>query len=170
MNRPALAVVAALAALTVATGCTSYQSTYHRSHVTAGELVWSYDNAFQVTQDGKIVAAQRDWDGLSGVVACVPRARDTAESAASRDRTGKIVSWTGVAILTVGAVAGTALVFRDTSNTDSVLAGLGAIGGGLVIGLPTFIGGFYTRARADTTAIDAVNIYNDERGSCRRTP
>src|ERR1043165_2675602 len=118
MKRITLMFIAALASLAVGSaGCTSYQSTYHRGHATAGELVWAYDNAFQVTQDGKIVAAQRDWDGLSGVVACVPRARDTAESAASRDRTGKIVSWTGVAIMIAGAVGGTALGFRDTSNT-----------------------------------------------------
>jgi hypothetical protein len=149
-------------------GCASYQSSYRRSRVDASELVWAYDNKLQVTRSGKVVAEQRDWDGLPEAVICVPRARAWAESAASRDGTGKLLTWTGFSIMMGSLVAGSVLVFRDVSNTDDMLLGVGVMGGGLLVGLPIGGGGLVMRARADTTAIDAVNVYNDERGACPR--
>jgi hypothetical protein len=150
------------------TGCASYQSSFHPTHVDARELIWAYDNAFQVTQDGKLIAEQRDWDGLPGAVACVPRAREAADSAVSRDRRGKILTWSGVAVMLAGLATGAALVFHDTSNTDDVLLGGGVMIGGLLGGVVPVLTGMVSRARADTNAIDAVNIYNDERATCRR--
>jgi hypothetical protein len=155
-------------ALLALAGCASYQSSYHRSHGTPSELVWAYHDHFQVTRDGKIVAEQRDWDGLSGVVACVPRAREWAESAASGDRAGSALAWTGVAAMIGGLVAGSVLIFRDTSNTDQILLGGGVLLGGTIVGGSLAVTGLVKRARADATAIDAVNLYNDERAGCPR--
>src|SRR5262249_7592782 len=104
---PAMRRAIALLALA---GCGSYQSSYHRSRSTPSELVWAYHDRFQVTRDGQIVAEQRDWDALSGVVACVPRARSWAESAASGDRTGSVLSWSGIAVMLGGLVAGSVLI------------------------------------------------------------
>ena len=149
-------------------GCTTWQSTYHRQRVEASELVWQYDAKLEVTRDGKLVAQQRDWDGLAEAVVCVPRAKEYAESAASRDRTGSLMTWGGLAVLAGGVIAGSVLILSDTSNTDQMLAGAGVMLGGVVIGGPTALGGIVTRYRADASAIDAVNVYNDERrGSCR---
>ena len=157
----------AIVALALA-GCASYQSSYRRSRVDASELVWAYDNKLQVTRGGHVVAEQRDWGGLPEAVICVPRARAWAESAASRDRTGKLLTWTGFSLMIGSLVAGSVLVFRDLDNTDDMLLGVGVMGGGLLVGLPIGGGGLVMRARADTTAIDAVNVYNDERASCGR--
>lgn len=158
----------ALFALAIAAlgGCGGYRSSYRRAHPGARELVWTYHNKLQVTRDGQIVAEQRDWDALSGAVACVPRARAWAATAASRDRTGSVLSWTGIATMVGGVVAGSALLFSDTSNTDQVLLGGGVMIGGLIAGTPLLLGGMTTRVRADASAIDAVNLYNDERASC----
>jgi hypothetical protein len=155
-------------ALLALAGCASYQSSYHRSHSTPSELVWAYHDRFQVTRDGKIVAEQRDWDELSGVVACVPRARSWAESAASGDRTGSVLSWTGIAIMVGSLAAGTVLIFQDTNNTDQLLLGGGVLLGGVITGGSLAVTGLVKRARADAEAIDAVNLYNDERTSCAR--
>jgi len=155
-------------ALVALAGCASYQSTYRRSHSAPSELVWAYHDRFQVTRDGQIVAEQRDWDALSGVVACVPRARSWAESAASGDRTGSVLSWSGIAVMLGGLVAGSVLIFRDTSNTDQVLLGGGVLLGGTIVGGSLAVTGLVKRARADATAIDAVNLYNDERAGCPR--
>ena len=149
-------------------GCASYQSSFHPTHVDAGELIWAYDRAFQVTQDGKVVAEQRDWDGLTGAVACVPRAHEMASSAASRDHRGKVLTWSGIGVMVAGLVVGGAVMFHDTSNVDGVLLGGGVMIGGLLVGLIPTATGLVMRARADTNAIDAVNIYNDERATCRR--
>jgi hypothetical protein len=153
-------------ALVALAGCASYQSSYHRSHSAPSELVWRYHDHFQVTREGKIVAEQRDWDSLSGVVACVPRAREWADSAASGDRTGSVLSWTGLAVLAGGVVAGSVLLFSDLNNTDQSLLGAGIMLGGAVTGGTLAVTGLITRARADAHAIDAVNLYNDERASC----
>jgi len=153
-------------ALLALAGCASYQSTYRRGHSAPSELVWAYHDRFQVTRDGKIVAEQRDWDDLSGIVACVPRARDWAESAASGDRTGSILGYTGIAAMLGGIAAGTALIFQDTSNTDQLLLGTGVMLGSVIVGGTLAVTGVIKRARADATAIDAVNLYNDERASC----
>ena len=154
-------------AVSALAACASYQSSFHRTRGDAGELVWAYDKAFQVTQDGKIVAEQRDWTGLSEAVACVPRARDLASSAASRDRRGKVLTWSGVAVMVAGLVVGGAVMFQDTGNVDQVLLGGGVMITGLLVGVVPVTTGLVTRARADTNAIDAVNIYNDERTTCR---
>ena len=157
-----IAVVAALGA------CGGYQSSYTRATADARELIWAYDNRVQVTQGGHVVAQQRDWGDLPDVVGCVPRARAWASSASSRDGTGRIVMYTGLLVMLAGVAAGSYLALEDTDNTDQMLAGLGVMGGGLVFGLATVPTGAYLRASADTRAIDAVNVYNDERGGCAR--
>jgi len=153
-------------ALLALAGCASYQSSYHRSRSAPSELVWAYHDRFQVTREGKIVAEQRNWDELSGLVACVPRAREWADSAASGDRTGAVLSYTGLAVMLGALAAGTVLIFQDTSNTDQLLLGGGVLLGGVITGGSLAVTGVIKRARADASAIDAVNLYNDERATC----
>lgn len=157
-------IALAIAALA---GCATYRSSFQRTRNDGSELVWAYHNGFQVTRAGKVLAEQGNWDGLAGAVACVPGARAQADSAASRAHTGKIVSWSGIGVMVAGLVAGTAIAFQDTSDIGQILLGLGVMGGGVLVGVPMAAGGAFMRARADTTAIDAVNLYNDERGACR---
>lgn len=168
MSRARTARCPALLAVLALAGCGSYQSTYQRGHASPSELVWRYHDRFQVTRDGKIVAEQRDWDTLVGVVSCVPRARTWADDAASGDRTGAVLTWTGLAAMLGSLVAGGVVLFSDTDNTDQVLLGAGIMIGGTIAGGTLLATGVVKRARADATAIDAVNVYNDERASCGR--
>jgi hypothetical protein len=165
-HRVAAAIAIAAAAALIGPGCGGYQSSYRRTSSTPSELVWAYRDKFLVTQDGKIVAEERDWDGLTGVVACVPRARDWADTAASRDRSGAVLGWTGVGIMLAGIAAGATLLLQDTSNTDQILLGGGVMIGGVAVGTPFALTGVVRRAQAQATAIDAVNVYNDERAVC----
>src|SRR5262245_2752979 len=96
--RSVVMILAIVSAVAVG-ACASYRSSFQRTRVDSGELVWAYDTAFQVTQDGKVVAEQRDWGRLTDTVACVPRAREMADSAASRDRRGKVLTWSGIALM-----------------------------------------------------------------------
>lgn len=162
-------LLAAALAATVA-GCSSYQSSYRRSRGAPSELIWAYHDRFQITQDGKIVAEQHDWDALSGVVACVPQARAWAETAASRDRIGTALLWSGIGAIATGLAIGITLVLAHPhDNGPLVVGGIAALGG-IVGGMPLALTGSVMRDRADATAIDAVNLYNDERAGCAAHP
>jgi hypothetical protein len=160
---------AALALVAIVTGCASYRSTYRRGAAASGELVWAYDDGFQVTRDGRVIAERGSWDGLSGAVRCVPQAREWVDSADSRDGWGKLLLWGGMVVMLAGVGVGTALVVDDFDDTDQVVTGLALMGGGLVFGGVTIPTGAVLRAKAEAQAIDAVNLYNDERwaGRCR---
>jgi len=136
----------------------------------AGELVWVYDDRLQVTLDGKVVAEQTDWDSLAFAVACVPRARAWAEEAAHRDRAGRTQTWIGAGALVTGLVVGGLLISSDPNNADRVLGGLGAVLAGALGGAILLGHGSVLRGRADAGAIDAVNLYNDERAGCTPRP
>lgn len=164
--RTPIAITTAAALLSSTCGCVSHHASYQRSRPAGGELVWTYHERFQIAQDGKIVAAQHDWDALSGTVACVPRARDWADTAASRDHTGRTLIWSGVGTMIAGVVGGGALILSDTGNSSRVLLGGSIALGSLAAGLAISLGGISLRSRADATAIDAINLYNDERASC----
>ena len=161
--RPITAIAALFAS---ATGCTSHASSYRRARPAAGELVWAYRERFQVTRDREIIAEQHDWAALPGAVTCVPRARDWAAWAAERDRTGKILTWSGLATIVGGVIAGGAVIFSGHDHDRRDLVGAGIALGGLVTGLTIAIAGGVTRSHADAAAIDAVNLYNDERARC----
>jgi hypothetical protein len=148
-------------------GCSTYHSAYRRTRASRSELVWAYHGRFQVTRDGKVVAEQGDWDGLPSALACVPVAGIQAERAASRDYAGRTYFWTGNAIMIAGVVAATALIATDPHDIDHVGIGLGSAALGFLVGLPLGLWGMDARARADMTAIDAVNLFNDERLTCR---
>jgi hypothetical protein len=160
---------AVIALIALVTGCASYRSSYRRGATSSGELVWGYDNGFQVTQDGKVIAEPGNWGGMSGAVRCVPQAQEWADSADSRDGWGKFLLWSGVVVMLAGVGVGTALVVDDFDDTDQVITGLGIMGGGLLFGLVTVPTGAVMRAKAEAQAIDAVNLYNDElwAGRCR---
>lgn len=96
----------------------------------------------------------------------MPRARAWADEAAARDRTGRTLGWAGAGALLTGLIVGTALITSDVNSERRVLAGFGIGIGGLIGGTSLLIGGAVARGRADAGAIDAVNLYNDERGSC----
>ena len=161
--RPITALAAVLAATT---GCPSHVSSYHPARSAAGELVWAYRERFQVTRDSEILAEQHDWDALPGAVTCVPRARDWAAWAAERDRTGKILTWSGLGTIVGSVIAGGVVIFSGHDHDRSDLVGAGIALGGLVTGLTIAIAGGVTRSHADAAAIDAVNLYNDERARC----
>lgn len=164
--------VAAAAAWWVAsaTACGGHQSQYVRAQPAPGELVWAFHDGFQVTQDGKLIAEQSSWDALPAAVACVPRARAWADEAVARDRTGRTLVWIGAGALLTGVIAGTALIVSDPHSNPRVFAGLGLAFGGLFGGEGVWVGGSLKRGRADAGAIDAVNLYNDERASCAPHP
>jgi hypothetical protein len=151
-------------------GCTTYQSTYRRTRLDGRELVWAYHDRFQVTRDGKVVAEQGDWEALPSALACVPAARIHAERAAANDSTGRTSYWTGTAIVIAGYVAGAVAIALDPHDDQHVGIGLASAGVGGLVGLPLVFWGIDTRARADMTAIDAVNVFNDERASCSAGP
>jgi hypothetical protein len=159
-----LVLLAALA------GCSTYHSAYRRTRADRSELVWAYHGRFQVTREGKVVAEQGDWNGLPSALACVPVARIQAERAASRDDAGRTYFWTGNAIMIAGVVAATALIASDPHDIDHVGLGLASATLGFLVGLPLGLWGMDTRARADMTAIDAVNIFNDDRATCSAGP
>ncbi|HSS02607.1 MAG TPA: hypothetical protein VLM79_36350 [Kofleriaceae bacterium] len=158
------------AVLVALAGCTTYQSTYRRTRLDGRELVWAYRDRFQVTRDGKVLAEQGDWDGLPSALACVPAARIHAERAADRDSAGRSYFWTGTAILIAGYAAAAAFIATDPHDVDHALLGLASAGVGGLVGLPLVLWGSDTRARANMTAIDAVNVFNDERASCSAGP
>ena len=162
-----LAVLVGLAELA---GCSTYPSAYRRTRLDGRELVWAYHDRFQVTRDGKVVAEQADWEGLPSALACVPAARIHAERAASNDSAGRTYFWTGNAIMIAGVVAATAVIADDSHDSTHLGIGLFSAGVGFLVGLPLGIWGMDTRARADMTAIDAVNVFNDERASCTTGP
>jgi len=155
------AVIAAVA------GCGSYQSTYRRTRADRSELVWAYHDGFQVTREGKVLAEQGDWDDLAGAVACVPVARLQAERAASRSHAGRTYEWTGISLIIAGVVVGSAILFKGPRNEEQAVTALAAAGGGLIIGTSLAVTGTTMRLRADMTAIDAVNLFNDDRATCR---
>lgn len=161
--------VALLVAGALAAGCGTTRSTYGRQNVMPGELVWGYDDGFQVSAGGKLVASAGSWGGLSRHVSCSTEARGWAERAASRDRTGKVLLWTGLIVLVGGAVAGSTIALTNTDDTGKMLTGLGVVGGSLVVGGVMAPTGAVMRAQAETQAIDAVNLHNDElwAGRCR---
>jgi hypothetical protein len=159
-----LAVLAALA------GCATPHSTYRRARVDDRELVWAYRDHFQLTRDGKVVAEQGDWEGLPTALACVPVARIHAERAAANDSAGRTYFWTGNAVMIAGAVTAIAVIAAAPHDTDHVWIGLAAASVAGLVGLPLGLWGMDTRARADMTAIDAVNIFNDDRATCSAGP
>ena len=160
----------AVLALAGCAGCAGYHSTYRRTRVDSRELVWAYHDRFQVTRDGKVLAEQGDWDGLPSALACVPVARIEGERAAERDGAGRTYFWTGNAVMIASVVAATAIIAANPHDADHVAIGFGGVGAGIVVGLPLVQWGIDARARADMTAIDAVNIFNDERATCRQAP
>jgi len=149
--------------------CASHRSTYARTSTVPRELIWAYDNRFQVTQDGHAVAGSGDWGGLSRAATCSAEARAWADSAASRDTTGKALTWTGVAMMVGATIAGSVIMFSDTDDVDQILLGGGLMLGGVVVGAGVAGPGLYLRASAETRAIDSVNRHNDElwSGRCR---
>ena len=160
----------AAALLASAAGCTSHVSSYRHTRPAAGELIWAYRDRFQVTRGGEIIAEQHDWGALPGAVTCVPRARDWAAWAAERDHTGKILIWSGLATIVASLVAGSIVIVSGHGHDRSDLIGAGIALGGLVTGSTIAIAGGVTRSHADAAAIDAVNLYNDERASCAAPP
>jgi hypothetical protein len=153
----------AIAAAAVAAGaCGGVQSSYQRTRTMPGELVWRYDNKIQVTADGRVIGEAGDWGTLAPALGCVPEAQRWASSASRRDGRGKVLVWTGVAVMLAAVAGGTYLALEDLDDTEQALTGLGVMGGGLVFGLATVPTGAIMRVRADSQAIDAVNRYNDE--------
>ena len=147
------------AALSMAIGCASYQSAYVRQSAAPGELVWRYDDRLQVTRNGQVVAEADRWDGLAAAVACVPRARDWANAATSRHRTGTALVWTGL----ISIFAGAAVYEEEVARTDGHLTAPVAFGSLLTMlagSIVTLTGGYW-RATATVRGIDAVNLYND---------
>jgi hypothetical protein len=163
-------LVATIALAGALGGCTTYHSTYRRTRLDGRELVWAYHGRFQVTRDGKVVAEQRDWEGLPDALACVPVARLHAERAAARDSAGRAYFWTGNALMIAGVVAATAIIAADRHDDTHIGIGLFSATLGFAVGLPLGVWGMDTRDRADMTAIDAVNIFNDDRGTCTAGP
>jgi len=155
-----LALMAALA------GCATVGSSFRRTHADRNELVWAYHGGLLVTRGGQVVAAQDTWDGLPVAVSCVPRARDQAETAQSRKRRGKVLVWSGIGLMVAAAVAGSVLIYKDRHNLDDIGLGLLTLTGGLSGGLTMTLTGSFMRSRADVTAIDAVNMFNDDRATC----
>jgi len=161
------ALTAVLAALA---GCATYQSTYRRTRLDGREVVWAYHDRFQVTRDGKVLAEQGDWEGLPSALACVPAARLHAERAVANDSAGRTYFWTGNAILIAGYVAAAVIIAANPHDDQHIGIGLASAGVGSLVGLPLVLWGIDTRTRADMTAIDAVNVFNDERASCPAGP
>jgi len=164
----AMAIV--LVVLVAVAGCASHQSTYRRTRLDGRELVWAYHDRFQVTRDGKVLAEEGDWEGLPSALACVPAAHLHAERAAANDAAGRTYFWTGNAIMIAGVIAATASIASNPHDDTHIGVGLFSAGVGFLVGGPLSLWGFDTRARADMTAIDAVNVFNDERASCSAGP
>jgi hypothetical protein len=154
------------AALSTAIGCASSQSAYVRQSAAPGELVWRYDDRLQVTRNGQVVAEADRWDGLAAAVACVPRARDRANAATSRHRTGTALLWTGL----ISMFAGVGVFEEEVARTDGRLTAPVVLGSlvGAVAGVIVTLTGGYLRGTATVRGIDAVNLYNDSiaSGAC----
>ena len=147
------------AVLSMAIGCASSQSVYLRQSAAPGELVWRYDDRLQVTRNGQVVAEADRWDGLAAAVACVPRARDWANTATSRHRRGTSLLWSGLIVM----FASLAVYVEEGVRTD------GHLSAPIVLGMPVIVivssiaalTGWHSREIATVRGIDAVNLYND---------
>jgi hypothetical protein len=93
----------------------------------------------------------------------VPAARADAERSRELTSSGEVWGTVGMTTLLAGLVAGTGLVIAGLSNDNKgmIYGGLGAFGGGLVLG-GTFAGiGASQSSEGLALRLDAVNRYND---------
>jgi len=155
-----IAAVATAASLALACGGT--QSQYVPKHAPAGEITWGWDDGLTANKDGKEVSRGQGWDGLPEAVECVPRAQELAADADSSASTGSGMLWGGVGAMVGGMAVGIGLAAADTDNVGT---GIGVMIAGLVGGAVLMIIGGNKIGGAQTKAVDAVNIYNDEYGA-----
>lgn len=156
----ALALVSALAAA----GCAS--TSYQPQLVARGELTLRYHQGYEMYAAGREVAHGPGWRGLAEHVRCVPRARELAEEARAKGRSGAAASIVG-ATLGVVALGGLYGVFVDENQGRWAFlgGGLGVAVGGLVAAIASRA----LRNGANGRAVDAMNFYNDSVGSLGAT-
>lgn len=172
MSRPLRAAIVVL--LCTSLGCAS--STYTRATAADDQLVWAADDGeLTVMQGDAAVARAPSWDGLSDVVGCVPAAQARADGAEVDGALGVALRWTGATMLIAAPVvlvtAGVTGALLQDITPFGGLVSVGGLGGSVVLlagaGVAWLTGGAFV-ARALPQAVDAVNIYLDERETCRR--
>lgn len=150
-------------------------SSYKKQNSDNREIVWKYDNALQATKGGTSVAELDSWSNLPEAVACVPEAKELAESAAVDSIMGSILTIGGTVVLVGGVVAGMGVILVPilALNADIMLpliAGGTITMGSLLAGMVVMLTGTHFAQTATVSGIDAVNIYNDnyaDKASCR---
>ena len=165
----------ALCALVVVfqTGCVA-QYTYRRETADADEIVWGWDGHLVATKNGHRVAEATTWSGLSDAVFCVDRAKELAAQAEQNGGRGSVVAVLGlIAEYTsplTGIGTGVGLFVLTRPTLDAGPAAALAVASGVLVGSALFFGGagvavagVALQAKALPEALDAVNMYNDER-------
>jgi hypothetical protein len=152
-------------------GCASVKSSVVPAKTTPGELVWQFRDEPVLTKDGREIELAE----LEHEVLCVPEAVRDAREGSDRTSSGTAWSVVGLTTLLVGLAAGTTMIIVGASNDEDGLlyGGIGALGGGLVLGL-TFTGvGGGQISKGHAQRLDAVNRYNDQLwfgSACRPAP
>lgn len=152
-------------------GCASVKSTVVPAKTTPGELVWQFRDEPVLQKDGREIELSE----LENEVVCAPEAVRDAREGSDLTSSGTAWSVVGLTTLLVGLVGGATMIILGASNDEDGLlyGGLGAVGGGLVLGL-TFTGvGGGQISKGQARRLDAVNRYNDQLWfgtACRSTP
>lgn len=141
-------------------GCVTVNPTHVPTTALPGELIWKYRDELKLQKDGREI----DLSELAREVSCVPKSVQDAERGSDLSSSGNTWTVLGVTTLLAGMVSGTTLIIMGAAGDDDGLlyGGLGALGGGLVLGL-TFTGvGSGKLSEGQARRLDAVNRYNDE--------
>jgi hypothetical protein len=150
----------ACAVLVSSSGCGGSQSNYLPSNTITGELTWRYDSGLQLQKGERQIG---DLSDLAHEVASVPAASHDAARGAALTSSGRVWGVTALAAMLAGIGAATAMVLASHQGRDHDLlyGSLGALGGGLVLGI-TF-GGIGSAQSSEGLALqlDAFNRYND---------
>jgi hypothetical protein len=131
-----------------------------------GELVWRRETAnrpVDLLQDGQKVGDAQDLDRLPQLVAAHPPALSFAQEAVSHQSSWSTKSWVGapLGILAIGGL----VVGAVGMATKNYPLGIGGVGGGIVLSIvsvPILMSAVSSSRRAQTSAMNAVDAWNDD--------
>jgi hypothetical protein len=131
-----------------------------------GELVWRREKAnraVDLLQDGQVVGNAQDLDRLPQLVAAHPPALSLANEAVAHESSMYTKMWIG-APLGVLAIGGLAVGLVGLLK-DNYPLGIGGVAGGVVlssVSIPIMMSAVSSSRRAQTSAMNAVDAWNDD--------
>src|SRR5687767_2669002 len=113
-----------------ANACSSIKSSYTPTTAAQKEIVWRFDDRLEAVQGGTVIGSAPGFTGLSDVVACVPEAKEEADSAARAAGFG----WTSMGIGLAGTLGGGGMAIGGAAGEgDLLIPGLLTMVGSLVV-------------------------------------